>query len=280
MAGGGWFRAYGALAVIGALTMAMVVAGPAATFAANQSDSDQAADTVAGGALSWSATSPATHLGDRYRLVIENADAVEQPVVVRVIIMDHATMTNTPVVDEAFQLAPGEQRELTAVNDYGTANHFSTHLRSETPRLALTVTLIDAAGAETARFTQAAFQVAEVDPRADLKFQLSLALAEFLGMTPIELRDQLSQGMTLAEIAAEHGKSRDELTAVLNAAIDEWLAGRIADGALSERQAAAIRTRLLANLDTQIDRPLPIASSSPDGMDDMGADQHRHQDGN
>ena len=96
----------------------------------------------------------------------------------------------------------------------------------------------------------------------------------------MELRDQLSQGMTLAEIAAEHGKSRDELTAVLTAAIDEWLAGRVADGVLSERQAAAIRTRLLANLEAQIDRPMPIAGTAPDAMDDMGADQHRHQDGN
>ena len=185
MAGGVWVRASGVLALIAVLTIATTIAGPpAAAFAAAQTTAAQAADTTAGGALAWSATSPATHLGDRYQLVIENVDAAEQPVMVRVVVMDHATMTNTVVVDEAFQLAPGEQRELTAVNDYGTANHFSTHLRSETPRLALTVTLVDAAGAETARFTQAAFQVAEVDPRSDLKFQLSLALAESFGMTP------------------------------------------------------------------------------------------------
>ena len=87
MAGGVWVRASGVLALIAVLTIATTIAGPpAAAFAAAQTTAAQAADTTAGGALAWSATSPATHLGDRYQLVIENVDAAEQPVMVRVVV--------------------------------------------------------------------------------------------------------------------------------------------------------------------------------------------------
>ncbi len=67
-----------------------------------------------------------------------------------------------------LSLAPGEQRELTAMNEYGTANHFSTRIGSQNQDLKLQVTLTDASGDETARFDQGAFWVratADLDRR-------------------------------------------------------------------------------------------------------------------
>ena len=112
----------------------------------------------------WSATSPATNLGDEYQLVVENTSDVEQTIRVYTIVMDHQQHVNTMVVDEEVTLAPGEQRELTAVNEYGTANHFSTRIGSPTGDVAdltLTVTVTDATGAETAHFNQLAFLIRE-----------------------------------------------------------------------------------------------------------------------
>lgn len=80
---------------------------------------------------------------------------------VRTIIMDHRNHTNMDVVDEQVELAPGEEREFTAVNDYGTANHFNTKIGSETRDLDLAVTITDAAGAATAWYNDAAFMVQE-----------------------------------------------------------------------------------------------------------------------
>src|SRR3712207_8136392 len=75
--------------------------------------------------------------------------------------MAHPPPTNTTAVDESVELAPGEEREFTAVNDYGTANHFNTKIGSETNDLDLTVTITDAAGATTAWYNDAAFMVQE-----------------------------------------------------------------------------------------------------------------------
>jgi hypothetical protein len=112
----------------------------------------------------WSATSPAIHLGDQYRLVVGNAGESAQQLWVGTVIMDHSTHTTIPVLDETLELAPGEQRELTVVNQYGTANHFVTRVASDSRTLSLSVTITDAAGQETARFNQRAFLVKENVP--------------------------------------------------------------------------------------------------------------------
>lgn len=64
------------------------------------------------------------------------------------------------VIDE--QLEPGEEREFTAINDYGAANHFNTLIGSETEDLDLSVSVADAAGNEKAWFNQVAFLTEEV----------------------------------------------------------------------------------------------------------------------
>ena len=111
--------------------------------------------------LQWKATSPSIHEGDRYYLTVTNTGEEAQEARILTNIMDHRNHTNTDVVDEQVELEPGEEHEFTAVNDYGTANHFNTKIGSETRDLDLAVTVTDAAGEETARFTDAAFMVQE-----------------------------------------------------------------------------------------------------------------------
>jgi hypothetical protein len=110
--------------------------------------------------LRWKATSPSTHEGDRYTLLVTNTDEEVQEAQVRTDLMDHPE-TNMIVVEERIVLEPGEEREFTAYNDYGTAEHFTTIIGSETQDLDLAVSIVDAAETETAQFNQAAFQVQE-----------------------------------------------------------------------------------------------------------------------
>jgi hypothetical protein len=65
------------------------------------------------------------------------------------------------MIDKKVNLAPGEEQEFTAVNDYGATNHFNTVIGSETQNLTPVVKVVDAAGAEKARFDQDAFLIAE-----------------------------------------------------------------------------------------------------------------------
>ncbi len=65
------------------------------------------------------------------------------------------------MINEPLELKPGEEREFTATNDYGDANHFQTGIGSETQDLDLAVAVTDSAGNETARFNQEAFLIQE-----------------------------------------------------------------------------------------------------------------------
>jgi hypothetical protein len=118
----------------------------------------------------WSATSPATHKGDTYTLVIKNTGSTAQKLYVRTIIMDHRAMINTPVISQELTLDPGAEQTLTATNDYGTANHFATRILTEADTdLDVKVSLTNAAGQVTATFTQGAFWI---QSRQDMREQL------------------------------------------------------------------------------------------------------------
>ncbi len=104
----------------------------------------------------WTATSPATHAGDEYRLVVTNGET-PQTVYVRVMIMDHWNHRNIVVLRQRLELAAGEQRVLTTVNGYGTANHFQTAIGSETTDLSFEVSLTASDGRQTAWFNERAF---------------------------------------------------------------------------------------------------------------------------
>jgi hypothetical protein len=209
---------------------------------------------VPGLPIRWSATSPATHLGDTYRLVVANTDAAPQRLWVRSSIMDHATHTATLALDEPLELGPGERRELTAVNRYGTANHFTTGVASATRTLGLSVTITDAAGEETARFTERAFRVKEAH---SFRFVLPhKQLAAFLDLPASALRADRAQGLSLATIAARQGQERDALRRLLTDAFEGQLQQGLVRGELTPEQAEEVRARFVASgLDKQIDQP-------------------------
>jgi hypothetical protein len=147
------------------ITMVVVMLGTLVVTAmpvlADEPKGGGANGKVGGMPFQWKATSPSTHEGDRYDLTVINTGDEAQEARVRTFIMDHRNHTNTDVVDEQVELEPGETREFTALNDYGEANHFNTFVGSETRDLELAVAVTDAEGAETARFTDAAFMVQE-----------------------------------------------------------------------------------------------------------------------
>lgn len=157
-----------ALAVAGlgaALVVPLLVADPAsAGDEASAAKGEGQQKKMLGWAHRWKATSPAIHLGDRYDLVVSNNSEEDQQAQIRTMIMDHSNKTNIPVIDETLDLAPGEERKLTAVNEYGTANHFNTIIGSETPDtqdLGLAVSLTDPAETEIARYNERAFLIQE-----------------------------------------------------------------------------------------------------------------------
>lgn len=142
--------------IVMVLGMLLVVAMPVLA-----DDAGDGKGKMGGMPIRWKATSPAIQKGDQYNLTMTNTGEEAQKAQVSTIIMDHSNHTNTNVVDELVELEPGEERELIAVNDYGTANHFNTLIGSETRDLDLAVTITDAAGTETARYNDAAFMVQE-----------------------------------------------------------------------------------------------------------------------
>jgi hypothetical protein len=165
-------------APVGGLAAALVVAGLGAALVLPllAADPASAGDEASAGkgegqqkkmpgwAHRWKATSPAIHLGDRYDLVVSNNSEEDQQAQIRTMIMDHSNKTNIPVIDETLELAPGEERKLTAVNEYGTANHFNTIIGSETQDtqdLGLAVSLTDPAETEIARYNERAFLIQE-----------------------------------------------------------------------------------------------------------------------
>lgn len=130
----------------------------------------------------WSATSPATHLGDVYTLTATNTGTAPVKVWVFSIVMDHRAHHNEVVIQEEFALAAGEAREVTATNEYGTANHFSTRIvtdAADAPALALAVTVVDGSGQEAASFNQLAFMI---DSREELAARREARQAERRGL--------------------------------------------------------------------------------------------------
>ncbi len=144
--------------IVMVLGMLLVTAMP---VLADEPKAGGANTKVGGMPFQWKATSPSTHEGDRYGLTVTNTSDEAQEARVRTVIMDHRNHTNTDVVDEQVEIEPGEEREFAALNDYGEANHFNTFVGSETQNLDLAVSVTDAEGEETARFTDAAFTVQE-----------------------------------------------------------------------------------------------------------------------
>jgi hypothetical protein len=75
------------------------------------------------------------------------------------------------------------------------------------------------------------------------------AAAAFLGLEEDELRDQLRDGKSLADVAKAKGKSVDGLKQAILADAKERVAAAVKDGKLTEAQASEILERLEEHLD-------------------------------
>lgn len=83
------------------------------------------------------------------------------------------------------------------------------------------------------------------------------AAATYLGLTRQELVSRLVGGRSLAELAAEQGKSVDGLKQAIRAAVVEHLDAAVADGRLTEAKRQDLVGRLDAIIDDLVQRSRP-----------------------
>jgi hypothetical protein len=83
------------------------------------------------------------------------------------------------------------------------------------------------------------------------------AAAAYLGLTEAELREQLEDGQTLAEIAEAEGKSVDGLEQALIDAAGEDIAAAVEAGRLTQEQADEILAELPERIDDVVNGTFP-----------------------
>jgi hypothetical protein len=91
------------------------------------------------------------------------------------------------------------------------------------------------------------------------------AVAGFLGVDEATFEAEEQAGKSLATIAADHGKSRDELKAFLTAEEKTELAQAVTDGKLTQAQADEHLAQFTANLDERIDSVRTDKADGPRG---------------
>jgi lambda repressor-like predicted transcriptional regulator len=84
------------------------------------------------------------------------------------------------------------------------------------------------------------------------------AAAVYIGVTVAELREQLRNGKSLAQVATANGKSVDGLKAAILAAAKARLDRRVALGNLKPERAAKALERLESGLDRIVNRAGPL----------------------
>ena len=89
------------------------------------------------------------------------------------------------------------------------------------------------------------------------------AAATYLGITREELMSGLFDGKSLAEIAADHGKSVDGLKQAIRAAIVEHLDEAVADGRLTEAKKQELVERLDSIVEDLVQRSRPPRGRRP-----------------
>ncbi|MEO6397755.1 MAG: hypothetical protein ABIP13_04755 [Tepidiformaceae bacterium] len=83
------------------------------------------------------------------------------------------------------------------------------------------------------------------------------ALATFLGLDEATLQTDLRGGKSLATVATEHGKSRDQLKAFLTSQLKGTLDKGVAAGKLTQAQADAKLAEATTSMDARIDQVGP-----------------------
>ena len=69
-------------------------------------------------------------------------------------------------------------------------------------------------------------------------------ISEVLGLTPEEIKSQLQDGKTMADIAAAQGFTEEELKDAMLAAMTEQLQQKVAEGIITQEQADRILERM------------------------------------
>ncbi|MBI2323036.1 MAG: hypothetical protein HYU88_13325, partial [Chloroflexi bacterium] len=90
------------------------------------------------------------------------------------------------------------------------------------------------------------------------------AVAQLLGVTPPQLRDEL-RGKTLAEVSQAHGKSRDEVGQAYLNGLRTALDQAVANGRLTRERADAMIQRAQESLNSLLDRRAPERAPGPRG---------------
>jgi len=80
--------------------------------------------------------------------------------------------------------------------------------------------------------------------------------ADYLGLSESELREELAEGNTLAEIARAQGKSVEGLVRALVGAAEERIDEAVEEGRLTEEQAAELKDDLEERLRDRVDEEL------------------------
>ena len=89
------------------------------------------------------------------------------------------------------------------------------------------------------------------------------AAATFLGLTEAELRTELQDGSTLAEVAVEQGKTADALIAAMVAEEEAELAQRVTAGELTQAEADAKKADLQTRIADAVDNGFPQRGDGP-----------------
>jgi len=93
------------------------------------------------------------------------------------------------------------------------------------------------------------------------------AAAEFLELTPEEMRAALSKYDTLADIGAANGSSGDELIVYLLGEVEEHLAEAVADGNLTQEEADAKLADAEEHITELVNSDIPEPGARPGHRD-------------
>lgn len=96
-------------------------------------------------------------------------------------------------------------------------------------------------------------------------------LATFLGVDEATLKTSLQGGASLASIAADAGKSRDELIAFLTSSVTASLSEKVAAGDITQAQADERLAKFTENVDEMIDKVRVPGEKPMKGPRGMGA---------
>ena len=69
-------------------------------------------------------------------------------------------------------------------------------------------------------------------------------ISEVLGLTPEQIKTQLEEGKTMAEIIADHGFTEEELKDAMLAAMTEKLQEKVAEGTITQEKSDRILERM------------------------------------